>query len=76
MYMACGTYRGQERGIGCWWGDLVERAPLGGRRRRWGILLKWIFRKWDGEAMDRIAVARNKDRWQAVVNAAMKLRVP
>jgi hypothetical protein len=41
-----------------------------------GIILKCVFRKWDGEAMDRIIVAREKDRWQAVVNAAMKLRIP
>ena len=23
------------------------KRPLGSRRRRWGIILKWIFRKWD-----------------------------
>jgi hypothetical protein len=26
------------------------RRPLGRPRRRWGILLKWIFKKWDGGA--------------------------
>jgi hypothetical protein len=22
------------------------KGPLGGPRRRWGIILRWIFRKW------------------------------
>jgi len=23
------------------------KRPLGTRRRRWGIILRWIFRKWN-----------------------------
>ena len=23
------------------------KRPLGRHRRRWGIILRWIFRKWD-----------------------------
>ena len=26
-----------------------EKKPFGRPRRRWGIILKWIFEKWDGE---------------------------
>jgi hypothetical protein len=29
-----------------WWGSLRKR-PMGRPRRRWGILLRWIFRKYD-----------------------------
>jgi hypothetical protein len=39
----------------------------------WRIILKWIFRKWEG-GMDWIDLASTRDGWQAVVNT-MKLRV-
>jgi hypothetical protein len=37
-----------------------------------GIILKWNFKKWDGN-MDWIDVALDKDRWRALVNAVMNL---
>jgi hypothetical protein len=39
------------------------------------IILKWIFEKWDGD-MDWIDMSQDRDRWQAVVNAVMNLRIP
>jgi hypothetical protein len=39
------------------------------------IILKWIFRKQDG-GMDWIDLARNSERWRAVVKAVMNFLVP
>ena len=40
------------------------------------IILRWIFRKWDGGAMDWIELAQDRDRCWALVNAVMNLLVP
>jgi hypothetical protein len=36
------------------------------------IILRWIFRKWDGGGgMVWIGLAQDRDRWQIVVNTVM-----
>jgi hypothetical protein len=48
------------------WGNLRERDHLE-PVVIWRIILRWIFREWN-EGMDRIYLAEDRDRWQAVVN--------
>jgi hypothetical protein len=48
----------------------LEDSGIDGR-----IILKWIFERLNG-GMDWINLAEDRDRWQALVNTVMNLRVP
>jgi hypothetical protein len=39
------------------------------------IILKWIFERLDWGGIDWIDLAQDKDRWRALVNTVMNLRV-
>jgi hypothetical protein len=61
--------------IGFWWGNLRERDHWGDPSVGGRIILGWIFRTWDVGVMDWIGLAQDRDRWRAIVNALMNLRV-
>jgi hypothetical protein len=50
---------------GVWW-ENARKVGVDGE-----IILRWIFRKWDGGGMDWIGLVQDRDRWWAVVNAVM-----
>jgi hypothetical protein len=40
-----------------------------------GIILKWIFKTWDGGGIYWIELTQDRDRWWALLNALMNLWV-
>ena len=62
---------------GVWWENLREGDHLKDPSVDGRIILKWILEKWDGgEGMDWTDLAKDRDRWQALVNAVINLPVP
>jgi hypothetical protein len=41
----------------------------------WRIILKWILEKWDG-VMDWIELVQVMDRWRALMNVVVNVRIP
>ena len=52
------------------------RRPLSRPRRRWEDNIKMDIQEVGCGGMDWIELIRNRDRWRALVNALMNLRVP
>jgi hypothetical protein len=72
MVGACNTH-GETRnhtkfGLGR---DHSEYIGVDGR-----IIFKWSLGKIGFRDVDRINLVRNRDRWRAILNTAIKLRVP
>jgi hypothetical protein len=57
-------------------GTAEGRRPLGRPRRRWEDNIKMNLQKAGWGGMNCIDVALDRDRWRALVNAIMNLRVP
>ena len=50
--------------------------PLGRPSRRWEDNIKMDFQKGACEGTDWIDLVQDRDRWRALVNAVINLRVP
>ena len=66
----------EEVQTGFRWGNLAERDHLEDLSVDGRIIFKWLFKKLDVGGMDWFDLAQDRDRWRAVVNAVMTLRVP
>ena len=60
---------------GFWCGKLREGDHLEDPGVDERLIIKRIFEKWV-EGMEWIDLAQDRDRWRALVNTVMKLRVP
>jgi len=60
--------------IGFRWGNLREREHLEDPGVKGRIILRWIFRNWDG-GMDWIDLAQDRERWRALVHEVKNLSV-
>ena len=66
---------GGEVQTGFWWGNLRERDDLEDPDADGRIILKWIFRKWDG-GIDWIDITWNRAKWCILVDVVMNCLVP
>ena len=57
-------------------GKTEGKRPLGRSRRRWEDNIKMYLQEVGCGGMDWIELAHHRDRWRALVNAVMNLRVP
>jgi len=76
MGRACRAYGGVEKCIQCFGGENKGKRPLGRPRRRWEDNIKMDLHELGCRGMDWIELAQERDRWRALVNAVMNLRVP
>jgi hypothetical protein len=60
---------------GFWWGTLRYRDHLEDLGLDRKIILNWIIKRWD-RGMDWIELAQDKDKWRALANTVMDIRVP
>jgi hypothetical protein len=74
---ACSVDGGRrEAYIGFWWRKLRGKRPLGRPRRRWEDNIRMDIQEVGCGDMDWIGLAQDRDRWRAILNVAMNLRVP
>jgi hypothetical protein len=79
MRWTCHVARmGRRRGtlIDYWWESQRKREPLGRQRRRWVDNIRMDLGEVGWGDVDWISLAKDRNRWRALVNSVLNLRVP
>ena len=76
MGVACGAYGGGGGVHRFLVGKPEGKRPLGRPRRRWEDNIKMDFQEVGGSCGDWMELAQDRDRWRALLNTVMNLRVP
>jgi len=70
------VYGREERRIRVLVGKPEGKKPLGRPRRKWEDNIKMDLQEVGCGVMDWIKLVQHSDKWRALVNAVMNLRVP
>ena len=73
---ACSTYGGEERCIQGFGGEPDGKRPPGRPRRRWEDNIEMDLQEVGCGHIVWIDLAQDRDKWWALVNVVMNLRVP
>jgi hypothetical protein len=75
MGRACSSQWGDSRCKQGFGGANLRKRPFGRPRRRMEDNNKMDLKELEWQGMDWIDLFQNRDRWRALVNAVMKIRV-
>jgi hypothetical protein len=72
----CGAYRKEEMRIQGLVGETEGKRPLGIHRRKWEDNIMMDLQEVGCVVVDWIELSQDRERWRALVNAVMYIRVP
>jgi hypothetical protein len=72
----CSTNGGEEERVWIIGGKARRKDPLGRTRRRWMDNIRMDLGEVGWGDVDWIGLAQDRNRWRALVNSVLNLRVP